>query len=33
LSAKKVKEGFNMYLKAKITATDNKIPLAPEEIK
>ena len=24
-----IEESFNMYLKAKMTATDNKIPLAP----
>ena len=28
-----IEEAFNTYLKAKITAIDNKIPLAPVEIK
>ena len=28
-----IHEAFNTYLKAKITAIDNKIPLAPVEIK
>jgi hypothetical protein len=28
-----IQEAFNTYLKAKITAIDNKIPLAPVEIK
>lgn len=26
---KTIEEAFNMYLKAKMTAQDNKIPLAP----
>ena len=26
-----IEQAFNMYLKAKITAVDNKIPLAPVE--
>jgi hypothetical protein len=30
---KAIEEAFNTYLKAKITAIDNKIPLAPVEIK
>jgi len=28
-----IEESFNMYLKAKMTAVDNKIPLAPTENK
>jgi hypothetical protein len=28
-----IEQAFNMYLKAKMTAMDNKIPLAPVEIK
>jgi hypothetical protein len=28
-----IQEAFNTYLKAKITAIDNKIPLTPVEIK
>jgi hypothetical protein len=28
-----IEEAFNTYVKAKITAIDNKIPLAPVEIK
>ena len=28
-----IEQAFNTYLKAKITAIDNKIPLAPVEIK
>ncbi len=28
-----IEQAFSMYLKAKITAIDNKIPLAPVEIK
>ena len=32
-SGKAIEEAFNTYLKAKITAIDNKIPLAPVEIK
>ena len=30
---KTIEEAFNMYLKAKMTATENKIPLAPVESK
>ena len=30
---KTIEEAFNMYLKAKMTATENKIPLAPVENK
>ena len=30
---KAIEEAFNTYLKAKITAMDNKIPLAPVDIK
>jgi len=30
---KAIEEAFKMYIKAKITAIDNKIPLAPVEIK
>jgi hypothetical protein len=32
-SGKAIEEAFSTYLKAKITAIDNKIPLAPVEIK
>ena len=33
-SGEAIEQAFNTYLKAKITAVDNKIPLAPvEEIK
>jgi hypothetical protein len=32
-SASAIEQAFNTYLKAKITAIDNKIPLAPVEIK
>jgi hypothetical protein len=32
-SVEAIEEAFNTYLKAKITAIDNKIPLAPVEIK
>jgi len=28
-----IEQAFNMYLKAKITAVDNKIPLAPIDSK
>jgi hypothetical protein len=28
-----IEQAFTTYLKAKMTAMDNKIPLAPEEIK
>jgi hypothetical protein len=28
-----IEESFNLYLKAKMTAMDNKIPLAPVETK
>ena len=30
---KAIEESFNMYLKAKMTAIDSKIPLAPVESK
>lgn len=30
---KAIEESFNMYLKAKMTAQDNKIPLAPVDTK
>lgn len=30
---KAIEESFNMYLKAKMTAMDNKIPLAPVDSK
>jgi hypothetical protein len=30
---KAIEEAFNMYLKAKMTAADNKIPLAPVDSK
>ena len=32
-SATAIEEAFNTYLKAKITAIDNKIPLAPVDSK
>jgi hypothetical protein len=32
-SGKAIEEAFNTYLKAKMTAMDNKIPLAPIENK